>query len=146
MKTGTVVLLAVAGLFAYHILGLGVAGGVAQLVFQGITANGPLNFTLNFIVQNVSNTTINFNSMAGTVTINGNNVGNVSSFPAVPVPIPGNSQQPVNVNLDLSVLGLVGEIATLLQTPGTTLNFEVKGNLNANAVIIPFDVTQQISI
>jgi hypothetical protein len=146
MKALNVVLLVGGGLLAAHLLGLGVAGNTAQIVFDGITVNNPLNYTLSFLIQNVSNTTLNFNSLAGAVTLNDNPVGNVSSFPPQPVPIPGNSQTKVNVILDLSVLGTLSQALSEINNPGQTLNFEVKGNANVNSLVLPFDVTQSVTV
>jgi hypothetical protein len=146
MKTGTVVLIGLAGLFAFHILGLGVAGAAAQVVFDGVQVVTPLNYLLTFTIQNVSNTSLQFKGMDGVVTLNGNNVGNVSSFPAAPITIPGPGQQKVNISLDLSALSLAADVMSFIQSPGNTLNFEVQGNLNVSSAIIPFDVTQQITV
>ena len=144
MKTGTVLLLAAGGLIAFHFLGLGVAGNTFQIVFAGVTPNNVFNYTLAFNVQNVSNTLVNLNSLAGTVFLNGQQVGSVSTF--IPQGIPGNSQTPVNLTLDLSAFGLGTAVYQLVNTSGSQMNFEVKGNMNVNGMVLPFDVTQSITL
>jgi hypothetical protein len=146
MKTLNVILFAGAGLLAYHLLGLGVAGNTAQIVFDGITVNSPLNYTLSFLIQNVSNTTLNFEGIIGVVTLNGNSVGNVSNIPSAPIPIPGPGQQRINLTLDLSVLGTLSAALSEINNPGQTLNFEVKGTANINTLVLPFDVTQSVTV
>ncbi len=145
MKTGDALLIAGGGLLAWHFLGLGVAGNTAQIVFQGITATTPLTYTLNFVVQNVSNTQITFNSMSGTVQLNGTGVGNVSAFPNPAINIPGNSQANIGVVLDLSLLGVASDIVAFVQNPGQALNFEVIGNANVNGLVLPFDLKQSVT-
>jgi len=143
MKTGTILLLAGGALLALKVFNFGVAGNTLQIVFSGVTPNSALNYTLQFTVQNVTGTAITLNSIAGTVYLNGTNVGTVSSF--TPQIIAGNAQSIINLTLDLSVFGGVSSIMNLVQTSNAQLNFEVKGNMNVGP-ILPFDVTQSITL
>ncbi len=146
MKILNTVVLVGGGLLVYHLLGLGVAGNTAQIVFDGIQVNNPLNYTLSFLIQNVSNTQLNFKGIIGAVSLNGDPVGNISSIPLNGIPIPGPGQQRISVNLDLSVLGTLSAALSEINTPGQDLNFEVKGTANINTLVLPFDLTQTVTV
>lgn len=146
MKTGTLLLLAGAGLALYYGVNLGIAANTVQIVFQGITMPSAFNFKFTFMIQNVSNQVLNFNSMAGTVSINYNMVGNISYFPGVPIAIQPNSQQQVDIAFQLSLVGLAGEIIAAINTPASTLNFVASGNMNVNNLVLPFSVSQSLTV
>lgn len=135
MKPATIVLIAIGGYLAYQALRVFNAVNTVQIVFNGITPQGPLNYTLNFIIQNITNVTANLNALTGSVYVNGTVVGTLSNF--TPVSIPATSQVSINVNLAVSILGLSSQILQLIQGGGATV--EVKGNMNVDSLIIPFD-------
>lgn len=144
MKIGNLLLLAGGGFLLWQVIQTGVGVNTVQIVFNGVQPQGALNYTLTFLIQNVSNASATLNALTGAVYINGNLVGNLSNF--TPVAIPATSQQSVNVNLQLSVLGSASEVVQQLQSSGQTLNFEVKGNANVGGLVIPFDLTNAVTI
>ena len=144
MKPTMIALIAVGGYFAWKALGLGTAAATLNIVFAGVQMNSVTNYTLNFNIQNVTNTLINLNSLAGTVYLNGTNVGNVSTF--TPVGIAANDQTSINLTMDLSIFGIGTAIYNLVNTSGSVLNFEVKGNMNVSSLVLPFDVTNSVTI
>jgi len=148
MKTGTIVLIAAGGLALYHFLGLGAAAENIQVVFNGISVNSVTNYTFQFIIQNIASTPITYNGLTGTVLLNGTTLGNISSFPNPAIQIPGPGQAPISVTMDLSLLGVAGSVASMINNPGSTLTFETKGALNVSGTIIPvpFDVKQSVNI
>jgi LEA14-like dessication related protein len=144
MKIGNALLIA-GGLFlGYNLLQLVSAGSNVQVVFNGVTMNSPLSYTLDFLIQNVTNATVKLNALTGTVSINGTQVGNLSDFQ--PVTIGPTSQQDIKMNLSLSPLGLAGSVAQLLTQTGQTLNFVVDGALNVDGIVFPFNVTNTLTI
>lgn len=144
MKGSTLLILAVVAFAGYEFLQLGTAANTMQVVFSGVQVNGPLNYTLNLVVQNVSNAAINLNSLAADVTVNGNDLGNVSNF--TPVVIQPNAQTPVNVTLAPSLLSIPGTVAALLNTPTGSFDFKVVGNMNVNSLVLPLNVEKTITI
>jgi LEA14-like dessication related protein len=139
MKTTTVALVAIGGFLAYQIFKVYNAVNTVQLVFNGITAQSVTTYTLNFIIQNVTNVAANLNAITGSVFMNGTNIGAISNFSPVAVPAAG--QVSVNVTLQVSVLGLSSQLMSLLQNGAAGATVEVKGNMNVDSLIIPFDET-----
>lgn len=144
MKTGTLLVVGAIAFLGYEFLQLNTAGNTLQVVFQGVQVNGPLNYTLNLIVQNVSNATLALNSLAADVTINGNDLGNVSNFTAIT--IQPNSQTPVNVTLQPSILSIPGTVQALLANPTGSFDFKITGNMNVNSLVLPLNVEKVINI
>lgn len=144
MKTGTVVLLGLAGLVLYEFQQLGTAVATVQFVFNGVQPKGLLKYTIQILVQNVSNATCQVNAMTGVVSINDNPVGNISDFQ--PVTVPGRGQQIVNIDLTVSVVELPSAVIDLLNNSGGNLAFNVTGNANVNGLILPFSLDKSISV
>ena len=139
-------LIAGLGLAAWYWGKLGQAANVVNVVFNGIQVNGLTSFTLNFVIQNVSNAIVSVNSVAANVTANGTTIGNASYF-GNPITIPANSQQSVPLQFAVSLLGLPNAIIQLISnlSAGTNSNitFEAKGNMNINGLVLPLDVQTQ---
>lgn len=144
MKTGTVLLLAGLGLAAYEFQQLGTAAQTVQFQFAGVQINGPTNYNVQILIQNISNIACTVNAMSGTISLNGVQIGNISDFN--PVTIGARAQQIVNVVLNPSILSLPIAIQNLINHPGNSLDFEVNGNANVNGLILPFDLTQSITV
>jgi len=147
MKNSTALLLAAGGLALIY--GSRVATGVntVNFVLNGVDLSDITNIKLQFLVQNVSNATGVLNSLSGNITVNGNDLGNISDFN--PVTIPPNSQQPINISLRPDLISLPQTIAALIQQNGSgnnDLNFEVTGNANVNGIVLPFDLTKTINV
>lgn len=144
MKGTTLILLALGAGAVYYFEQLNTASNSLQVVFQGVRINGPFNYTLNLIAQNVSNATLELNSLAADVTVNGNDLGNISNF--TPVTIGPNSSTAVNVTLAPSVLSIPGTVQALLQNPTGSFDFKVNGNMNINGLVLPLNVEKVIAI
>lgn len=144
MKTGTALTVLALGVAFYYFAQLGTAAATVQIVFSGIQPMGLLKYRLNFIIQNVSNATVDLNSLAADVTINGNDVGNISKFGTTQ--IGPNSQTTIDADLNVSLLSLPGAIRDLLTNSHGTFDFRVIGNMNINTLVLPVDVEQTINI
>lgn len=81
-----------------------VPGNITGISLDGIA---PI-FTAQLIVQNTSNVDFTLNSLAGNVTADSTQVGNVSNFQ--PVFIPSNSQAIVPLQLRMLPLGIVDNL------------------------------------
>lgn len=145
MKIGTVMLLAALGFAAFYYTGLGVAGNDLLVIFKGFSIDSINTFTITVTLQNVSNATIQLNSLAATVTIDGDTLGNVSYF-GNPISVGPNSQVDIPLKLNVSFLSLPGEIKDLMNNLGGNHTIEVKGNFNANNIPLPLDVSDVISV
>ena len=143
MKTGSVVLLAGVGFAIYYFAGLGVAGNDLLVVFKGFQFNNISNITITFTLQNVSNSKIIFNSLAATVYLNGDTLGNISGFQQVE--IPANSQQDLPLTFNVSLLSLPSIATDLMNNLGGNYTLRVKGNFNANNIPLPLDVSEVIN-
>lgn len=144
MKTGTLLLIAAVAFLGYEALQLNTASNTLQVIFNGVQINGPLNYTLNFIALNVSNATVNLNSLAADVTINGNDLGEVTNF--TPIVIQPNAQTPINVTLQPSVLSIPGTVQALLNQPTGTFDFKITGNMNVNSLVLPLNLEKTITV
>jgi hypothetical protein len=146
MKTGTaLILIGVGGFVLYEVTKLKSAANTVQIIFQGIQPQGPLDYNLQFLIQNVSNTAAQLNALSGTVSINNNVVGNLSNF--TPTEIPATSQQVINIDFKPSLIGLSSEIVQLVtQGAGQTLNFAVNGSMNVNGLLLPFNVNNSVTL
>jgi LEA14-like dessication related protein len=138
------VLALVAGVGALiYFSNLGVGANDLQILLNNVQIRGVTDIQITLMVQNVSNATLNIKSMTGTVTLNGSTLGNISSFQKVDV-LP-NSQQPITVTLNPSLIALPGIVQTLLQGSGKQLEFVVEGNVNLNSLVVPFSVSDTIN-
>lgn len=147
MKGNTLLFIGL-GVAAVYFFGLGQAGNDLQIIFQGVQFHNVNNIQLQFVVQNVSNTAININSMTGVVTVNDNTLGNISTF--TPVSVPANSQAPVNVTLQVSLISLPGALVDLFTNSGGELDFNATGNVNIGGlihnIIVPFNLDKTITV
>jgi Late embryogenesis abundant protein len=148
MKASTILLLGVGGLLAYNFAQLGVAGATVQFVMQTPSFISLTQLSVPVLVQNVSNASVNLNAMSGTVSINGNSLGNVSYFPSTPTVIQPTSQQIVNFQASISLFNLPSTIQNLINNvPGSgTYTFTISGNANINSLIIPFTLSYPVTI
>lgn len=103
------------------------ANALSSLIFipKGVgVQGGGLNLILG--VQNPTGAAIQLNSLAGSIQVNGSNLGNVSDFS--PVVIAPNSETDIPLYLTANVFGIAGSL--LGQLDGN----EGAGNFNANLV------------
>lgn len=84
--------------------------------------------------------------MVGNVTINGNNLGNLSSF--IQVTVPANSQRPVVLHFSPSLLSLPADIKNLIDAGSATYTVEATGYINVTGIPAPisFDETDTFTI
>lgn len=147
MKTSTLAL-GVGAVALYYFTQLGVAGATVQFVFNGFQFVSLSQLQIQVLVQNVSNASIQLAAMSGTATINGSNIANVSYFPPTPTIIAATSQQIINFNASLNLLSLPSTIQNLANnTPGSgAYTIGVTGNANINNLIIPFTLTNSVTL
>jgi LEA14-like dessication related protein len=140
-------------LFLIAAVGVGVialnftkVGDTVQVILKSVTVNSINNWSIVITVQNVTNTSVTVNSLVGTVSVNGAQIGNVSSF--IPVNISGNSQSDITVVFQPSLLTLPNAVITAIQaaTSNNQLQFNVSGNFNLNSLVLPFSLSQNVSI
>ena len=146
MKIPTWLIIGGAAIAAWYYAGLAKAAALAQIVFTGITINSLTDYTATFTIQNVTNSTIVVNSLAGTLMANGVNIANISLFPVQPIQIPGNSQHDVNVDVKPNLINLPSAILAALQAGNVPISFEAQGAANVNNISVPFDVTESFAV
>lgn len=144
MKTGTVLLIAGVGLVAYQFIQLNTGLNTVQFMIAGFSFKSLTTYEIQLLVQNVSNANANLNALTGIVTINDNQVGNVTDF--TPVNIAPRSQQIVNIDFTPNLLALPGTIQQLINSPGSNFNIGLSGNANVGGLVIPFNVTQSVQV
>jgi hypothetical protein len=136
---GTTVLLGAAVLYGiYSISQLGLAANTINVVFQGVNFNSLTSLTANMLVQNITNASVTVNSMTGNLLMNGKQLASISDF--TQRVIPPNGQVTVPVNVSLSLLSLPGDIISLTQLSGQTIDFTATGNTNVSGLILPFNL------
>lgn len=143
MKATTLLLLGALGFGIYEIEQLKTFSNNFQLIFQGVDLLGVLKYRLNFIVQNVTNATVTINSFAADVTINDNDLGNVSTF--TPTTINPNSQQQFSVILQPSLLSLPGTVLSFINNPPSALAFKVIGSMNVDTLVLPVECEKDVN-
>lgn len=145
MKTGTIALIAV-GAGALYLFNLAQAANVVQVVFAGIDLSNLNNWKLTFMIQNVSNANIIVNSMSGVVNVNGVQVGNISAFPVGGLTVSPNSQAPVTVTLQPSLLSLPAAVMSILNNPSGTSQIPINatGAINLGGLVLPFNLSQNV--
>ncbi len=92
-------------------------------------------------IQNPTSNTLTVNSLVGDVYVNGDYLGNVSSF--TKTEIVGNNQTPYTVALDSNIFSLSTELQSLISNfHGLTL--QLKGTINAQGLTIPVDLQYKV--
>jgi hypothetical protein len=114
------------------------ANALNSLIFipRGVgLQGGGLNFILG--VQNPTGSDIALNSLAGSINVAGQPVGNVSSF--TPRTIKANSETSVPLYLSANAFGIVGDIVNLLDGNEGSGNFQASltGTANVNNIAVP---------
>ncbi len=96
------------------------------------------------IIQNTSNATFTFNSVAGNITTNGTLVGNISNF--VPVTIGPNSQGELPITIKLSLIGVANDVIDAIQSRNISKKIILDGRVNANGVQVPLNLEYSIGL
>lgn len=144
MKTGTILLLLGGGALVWYYSNLGIAANTVNIVLDSVQFSSIRNFNVILMVQNVSNATVQVNSMSGTIFLNGNTLANMSDF--TPRTVNPNSQLPITINVKPDFLMLGSNIMNLINNPGQTIKFTIEGNANINNLVLPFSLENDISI
>jgi Late embryogenesis abundant protein len=139
MKSNTIlilVLVAVVGYWAYTKY-----GAVSNLLFvpRGINASGG-GFQVTLGIQNTSNTSLQYNSFAGSLIVNGSNIGNVTDFTQQTIIANGETDLVINVTANL--LGLASQILQQVNSGNVGIQSAVlTGNANIGGTQYPVNVT-----
>jgi hypothetical protein len=135
VESKNLLLLAGAGLFAYWAYTKYRSVINLQFIPRGIQAGGT-GFQVQLGVQNTSNQTIQYNSFAGTLSVNGQNVANVSDFNARP--IQANAETDLAFDVSPNLIGLASQVFQQVQSGYTGIQSAVlTGTANVNGVQYP---------
>jgi len=140
--------LILAGFAGLYLWNLGRAAG--NLIYSpgnitGLSLNGfsPV-ITADLVVQNTSNISFTISSLAGNVTADGTQIGNVSDF--IPVVIPPNSQGVLPLTMTLQPLGIVNEIVSIITGGVGKSDLLIQGSVNANGSQFAFSVGYKVGV
>lgn len=109
-------------------------GNVTGISIQGATPY--IYFTV--AIQNTSDTSLTIQSFAGNVSMDGQLIGNVSSF--IPVVIAGNSQTMVPVTAQLQGLQIVNQLITAWSTNTIQKKVTIDGKVNGIGFQVPVNL------
>lgn len=146
MKAGDILILGGIGLGVWYLSRLGLASGTASVIFENIEIKSLTHLQLNLRVQNVSNASLTVNSMTGYVTLNDQDFGNVSYFPAGGLVIPANGYVLVPVDLQISIMDLPANISAILNSGGTAANVAIDGFINLNGFVLPLAFDKALTV
>lgn len=138
MKSNTIIALVLAvviGYWAYTRY-----GAVSNLQFlpRGITVSGG-SFQVVIGVQNTSSVALQYNSFAGTLSVNGSTVANVSDFTAQP--IAANAETDLTFNIAANILGLASTLLSQINSGGTSISSAIlTGTANIGGTQYPVNV------
>jgi hypothetical protein len=134
-----------AGLYYWNL-----SRAAGNLIYQpgtivGFSMNGySPTVTAELIVQNTSNIEFTISSLAGNVTSNGTQIGNISNF--TPVRVLANSQGALPITLALQPIGLAFDIITSITNGMGSHTVRVQGSVNANGFQNSFSLEYKIGI
>ncbi len=92
-------------------------------------------------VQNPTNDSLQYNSLAAQVTANGTIIGNLSGF--VPKLIAPNQQTTIPVNFTPNILGALSTIFNQVTQGGGGIMIGINGAANVNGITLPVSLTFQ---
>lgn len=145
---GLEAVLILAGFAGLYLWNLGRAAG--NLIYSpgnitGLSLSGfsPV-ITADLVVQNTSNITFTISSLAGNVTADGTQIGNISNF--TPVIVPPNSQGVVPLTLILQPLGIVNELVSIIAGGVGKRDILIQGSVNANGSQFAFNVAYKVGV
>lgn len=135
-----------AGVLAWFYWAKSVAVTKLQFYVQDVDADfqdGAPIIRLNIAVQNPTNEAFVIDSVVGTLTANGQPIGQVSSYAQVPIPPVHASSYPVSVRI--SLVGMALSVYNLIsQGIGTSQNIGFTGAINASGIVAPVDFNVKI--
>jgi LEA14-like dessication related protein len=144
MKASEVLLLGAAAYGVIYVTNLGVATGTVNFVLNGVKINSLNDIVITLAVQNVSNANLEVNSMTGDIQLNGVQFANISDFTKRTVL--ANNQTNIDIHIKPDFLYLGSSIQALLSMPHPVLNFYISGYVNANSLVLPFNLTKQFTM
>lgn len=115
-------------------------GDITAFEMQGLS---PVLYA-ELVVQNTNNVSFTLNSLAGSVTVDGTLIGNVSNF--TPVQINGNSQAVIPLTLVLMPIGIANEIIQIITGGAGRKSIKVSGSVNANGFQEEFSLDFKIGL
>lgn len=145
-KPVIIAILAAGALIAYNALAKGAAA--TKLVFfpSGVTGlkyvNGSPEITFSVLIQNTSNQTMNFYSLAGNIFSNGYLVGNAMTRQGAR--IQPNSETIIKITARLQVIGVVADLVRAIQGEGFKRTFEFTGAANFDKYQVPVNIKYQV--
>lgn len=144
MSLGKTVLVGLGLYSAYYYAKLAFAGSDLQIIFKGFSIQNLSQYKITLTCQNTSNTLIVLNSLSAAVSINGNNLGQLSNFQGG-VNIPPNAQTDVDVFLNISYFSIPSIMTNFIQNLKGTYDIAINGTINANGVVYPINIDNVIS-
>jgi LEA14-like dessication related protein len=134
--------LLVGGLAALWVLSKVNTGNSLTFIPVGANWDGR-SLQISIGVQNPTSNSLQFNSLAGYIFVNGNNAGNISSFQ--PTTIMPNGQTNVQIaftpNYATGVTALLNTLFGFVKTGNITIS--IKGTANVNSFNLPVNMTFQ---
>jgi hypothetical protein len=124
---------------AWYVWKTYVLGTGLQFVPLGVSLGGSNGLIVQIGVQNPTSSPIVLNSFAGSVTVNGTPVANVSNFQGLT--IAANAQTALNFDVSPNWLGLGLQGADIIQHGFTGMVIQLKGTANINGSAIPETIT-----
>lgn len=144
MRTSTILFGAAGLLLFVYISNLGQAIATISVIFKTVIINSPLNYTVVLTVQNITNASVTINSMTGVLNLYSNPIANLSDF--TPRIVPPNNQVDIPVTVSLSLLDLPEAVQNVITNQTNKLDFTVTGNINVSGLIVPFNLSNTITI
>jgi len=132
-------LLLIGGAVAIWLLSKANTGQHLQFIPLGANWDGGA-LGIQIGVQNPTNDSLQYNSLAAQVSANGTVVGNLSGF--VPKLIAPNQQTTVDVNFTPNILGALSTIFNQV-THGGGVRIGINGTANVNGISLPVELTFQ---
>lgn len=147
-KTNYFPILLILGAAAYYFTRLKITGENLKVNLRNISTRKSSGLSLpkiilTFDIQNVTNNTVNLNTIVGDIYVNGAYLANVSNLR--PIYIKGLTSTTLEVELQTSILDAAPIIKDLIFKTGKR-NLKVTGNLtlNVNGILVPLKIEKTI--
>lgn len=140
MKAWEIVGIAVGGFFAWSLWQKYEAGSTLQVNFSSVDfSNFP---TVNVVLscQNVTNTPLTINSLAGNISVQGQPFGSVSL--TTPVTIAPNEITNVPFSVAVSLLSLPSSILNVMNAANGSVQVNITGNVNVAGIPAPVAINE----
>jgi LEA14-like dessication related protein len=145
MKTSTILILGAVAFVAYNAFETAEFAQTVNIIFGGVDIQNLNSWIVKMYVQNITDKSVVVNSMTGVLSLNGDEVANISSFQQVTV-LP-NSQSEIDVKISPELLSIAGSVVDLVNNTGSQLNFNATGNVNVDGLpILPFNLDKTVTV